>query len=95
MTAAKSGGQAEVQFEAEDGTSPLRSAEFSTDGKEWSDLVADDGIVDSPRETFTVKVRGLEPGEHVITVRAYDTAGNAGMGKAVVQVHAGGRGSGD
>jgi len=96
VTTAKSGGgQVEVQFEAEDGTSPLRSGEFSTDGKEWSDLVADDGIADSQRETFTVKVRGLGPGEHVITVRVYDTAGNAGMGKAVLDVHASGQRSGD
>ncbi|PYU97737.1 MAG: hypothetical protein DMG26_20540 [Acidobacteria bacterium] len=55
------------------------------DGKEWRDLNSDDGIVDSPRETFTVKVAKLEPGEHVITLRVYDTAGNAGVGKAVIE----------
>jgi len=79
------GGEAQIQFEAEDATSPLRSAEVSTDGKEWRDLNSDDGIVDSPRETFTVKVAKLEPGEHVITLRVYDTAGNAGVGKAVIE----------
>ena len=41
--------------------------------------------MDSPRETFTVKVAKLEPGEHVITLRVYDTAGNAGVGKAVIE----------
>jgi hypothetical protein len=85
----KSGGEAEVRFEAEDATSPLRSAEVSTDGKEWRDVNSDDGIVDSRRETFTVKVDRLGPGEHVITLRVFDTAGNAGVGKAVVHVPAG------
>jgi sugar lactone lactonase YvrE len=89
VSAASSGGQAEVQFEAEDSTSPLRSAEFSTDGKEWRDVNSDDGIVDSQRETFTVRAGNLPLGEHVIALRAYDTAGNAGIGKAVVQVRAG------
>ena len=89
LVVAKSGGQAEVHFQAEDATSPLRSADVSTDGKEWSDLTSDDGIVDSRRETFTVKVDKLSPGEHVITLRVYDTAGNAGVGKAVVRVETG------
>ncbi len=82
-------GGAEVQFQAEDATSPLRSAEASIDGKEWKDVVSDDGIVDSRVETFTVRVLKLDPGEHIITLRAYDTAGNGGAGKAVVRIPAG------
>ena len=46
--------------------------------------------MDSRRETFTVEVIGLAPGEHVVTLRAYDTAGNAGVGKAVLRVGDGG-----
>lgn len=84
-------GGAEVQFRVEDITSPLRSAETATDGKEWRDLNSDDGIVDSRLETFTVRVRDLEPGEHIIALRAYDTAGNVGVGKAVIRLAAGGR----
>jgi len=42
--------------------------------------------VDSRRETFTVRLEGLRPGEHVVTLRAYDTGGNAGIGKAVARV---------
>jgi hypothetical protein len=79
-------GSAEVLFEVEDSTSPLRSAEASTDGKDWRDLRPDDGIVDSQKETFTVKLSKLEAGEHVLSVRAYDTAGNVGVGKAILQI---------
>ena len=79
-------GAGEVLFEVEDSTSPLRSAETSTDGKEWKDLLSDDGIVDSRKETFTVRVSNLVAGEHVVSVRAYDTAGNVGVGKAVLHI---------
>ena len=76
----------EVIFEAEDSISPLRSAEMSLDGKEWKDLLSDDGIVDSRKETFTIRVSNLAAGEHVVSVRAYDTAGNVGVGKAVLHI---------
>ena len=79
-------GGVEVQFQAEDSISPLHSAEFSIDGKEWKDIYSDDGVVDTRRETFTVKAPKLAPGEHVVSLRAFDSAGNAGVGKAVVRV---------
>ncbi len=82
-------GGAEVKFQVEDATSPLRAAEFSVDGNEWRDVPSDDGIVDSRVESFTIRVQDLKPGEHIITLRAYDTVGNAGMGKAVVSITAG------
>jgi sugar lactone lactonase YvrE len=79
-------GAAEVLFEVEDSTSPLRSAETSIDGKEWKLLLSDDGIVDSQKETFTVRLSELGTGEHVVSLRAYDTAGNVGVGKAVLHI---------
>lgn len=79
-------GGVEVHFKAEDETSPLRSAEVSTDGKDWHSVYPDDGIADSRTETFTVRIENLAPGEHVITLRAYDTAGNAGLGKALIRI---------
>jgi hypothetical protein len=79
-------GGIEVQFQAEDSVSPLHSAEFSIDGKEWKDIFSDDGVVDSRRETFTVNAGKLAPGEHVVSLRAFDSAGNAGVGKAVIHV---------
>jgi hypothetical protein len=79
-------GGIEIRFRAEDETSPLKSAEVSTDGKDWHEVMADDGIVDSRTETFTVRLENPAPGEHVVTLRAYDTAGNPGLGKAVLPV---------
>ncbi len=76
----------ELRFQAESNISPLRSAEVSRDGKEWRDINSDDGIVDSRLETFTLKGLKFGPGEHVVYLRAYDMAGNVGVGKAVVEV---------
>jgi hypothetical protein len=80
------GAAAEIQFAAEDETSPLRSAEVSEDGKDWQVVLSDDGIVDSRRETFTVKLTHLTPGEHIVALRAADTSGNIGVGKVVIHV---------
>ena len=76
----------ELHFQAQSNISPLRSAEVRADGGEWRDIPSDDGIVDSRLETFTVTEFQLGPGEHVVLLRAYDTAGNVGVGKAVVRV---------
>jgi Two component regulator propeller len=80
------GNRAAVQFRVEDTTSPLHNAQSSVGGDVWQEINSDDGIIDSRIETFTIKIGNLGPGEHIITLRAYDTAGNVGVGKAVVEV---------
>lgn len=80
------GKRAIVQFRVEDTTSPLHRAQSSVGGGHWQEINSDDGIIDSRSEKFTVETGDLAPGEHVITLRAYDTAGNVGVGKAVVEI---------
>lgn len=87
---AVNGAAAEVQFSVEDSTSPLRSAESSLDGQDWHDVLSDDGVIDSLKETFTLRVSHLSPGEHILALRASDTSGNIGVGKAVIRVPGGG-----
>jgi hypothetical protein len=84
------GTTAEIRFAAEDETSPLRSAETSVDGKDWQSVLSDDGVVDSRRETFTIKLTQLAPGEHILALRASDTSGNIGVGKVVLHIPGGG-----
>lgn len=80
------GKQAVVQFSVVDTTSPLHNAQSSVGDGDWQEINSDDGIIDSRSETFTVRTGDLAPGEHVITLRAYDTAGNVGIGKAVIEI---------
>jgi len=78
--------KATVHFRAIDGESSLRRAEFSVDGGKWQMTESDDGIVDSKFEEFTIQVSDLSAGEHVITLRVYNSSGIAGLAKAVVNI---------
>jgi len=84
-------GVVEVLFSAEDSTSPLRAAETALDSQEWHDILSDDGVVDSRKERFTVKLPHLSAGEHILYLRAADTSGNIGIGKAVIRISGGGK----
>lgn len=74
-----------IQFEAQDAASILRRADYSVDAGPWVPILADDGIVDSQSETFTIRLNSNGAAEHLVTLRVRDSGGNAGLGKAVVQ----------
>jgi hypothetical protein len=74
-----------IRFEAQDAASMLRRAEYSVDAGSWVPILADDGIVDSPSETFTIRLKANGAAEHLVTLRVHDRGGNTGLGKAVVQ----------
>ena len=78
-------GHLELEVDAADKTSPLRRCEYSLDAGPWIPVEAVDGITDSPREQFHIAMDKLRPGEHLVVVRVYDTANNAGLAKVVVQ----------
>lgn len=61
-----------------DGTSPIARVEVAVDGKtDWRPLPAADGIYDTAEETVDADVSAVvQPGVHVVVVRAFDAAGN-------------------
>jgi hypothetical protein len=75
----------EVEVTAEDRASSLRRCEYSVDAGPWTPVEAADGVTDSPRESFPIRLEGFPQGEHLISVRVYDAAGNAGLAKLVVR----------
>ncbi len=75
----------EVDADVVDRTSPLRRCEYSIDAGPWVPVEAADGVTDSPREQFHIVIDKLRTGEHLLVVRAYDTANNAGLAKLVVR----------
>ncbi len=75
----------EVDFEAVDAASPLRRCEYSVDAGPWTPLEAKDGVIDSHRENLVVRLDRLSPGEHVLVLRAVDSANNAGLAKVVLR----------
>ena len=82
--ARRSNNQVAVDADVVDQTSPLRRFEYSLDAGPWTPVEAADGVTDSPREQYHIAVDGLRPGEHLLVVRAYDTANNAGLAKVVI-----------
>ena len=81
----RQGAAVELDADAVDAASPLRRAEYSVDAGPWTPLEALDGVIDSKAERFHIRVDNVPPGEHIVVVRAYDAAGNAGLAKAVVR----------
>lgn len=78
-------GAAHVEWEAMDAASPLRRAEYSLDAAGWVPVAAADGVIDSQREKFTIDLTALTPGEHLLVIRAADSANNVGVKKVVLR----------
>ena len=64
-----------------DGLGPVVRVELAIDGRlEWRPLPAADGIFDTADERVDADVSSIvPPGSHLVTVRAYDAAGNAAL----------------
>ena len=78
-------GRESASFEATDDASALAAAEYAIDAGNWIPVYPADGILDSRRESFTIPLDGLAEGEHLLTLRVRDRAGNAGLGKATIR----------
>jgi hypothetical protein len=68
----------DLRFEAADAASPIQDAEYSIDAKEWVHLEPDDGLSDSPTETYTVRLDGAPKGAYVL-VRVTDASRNVAV----------------
>ncbi len=80
-----SGGSAHVEFSAADAASPLRHCEYSLDAAGWVPVEAADGVIDSLRESFTLDLTKLAPGEHLVVIRTADSANNTGVAKVILR----------
>ena len=69
-----------------DAVGPLVAATFSLDAQESKPLQVDDGVLDGPRETFTLLLGELATGTHTLTVRVRDEAQNEGVAQSVFTV---------
>jgi hypothetical protein len=80
-----SAGAAHIEWEAADAASALRRCEYSLDAGEWVPVEAADGVIDSPREKFALDLKGLPSGEHLLVIRAADSANNTGLAKILLK----------
>jgi hypothetical protein len=78
-------GGVSIDVDADDRNGTLRRCEYSVDAGPWSPVEAADGVTDSARERFPIRIEKLAPGEHLVVIRVFDVAGNAGLAKVVVR----------
>jgi hypothetical protein len=81
----RNGDAIEIDIEATDQTSMLRRCEYSLDANPWQPVESADGVTDSTTEKFEIRIANVRPGEHLVVIRVYDQAGNAGLAKAVLR----------
>ena len=73
-----SGDRVRAVFDVEDATGRIKRADVSVDGGAWHEVFPDDGIADSPRERYSLDLLVAGPGEHTISLRAFDNSNNVG-----------------
>jgi len=85
VEASREGDRLRARAEAQDATSPLRSAEYSFDSEDWRRIDPVDEIFDTPKEEFEFTVEAAGEKAKVLMFRVTDQAGNAAVSKAVVR----------
>jgi sugar lactone lactonase YvrE len=78
-------GRARVRFTVEDSSGMIRRADVSVDSGEWRAVFPEDGIADSPRESYALELPLEGAGEHTISLRAIDGSGNVSSARVVVR----------
>ena len=81
----RNGTTAHVEWTASDTASPLRRCEYSLDANSWVPMDSIDGVIDSQNEKFALDLSALTPGEHLLVIRAADSANNTGVAKVVLK----------
>jgi hypothetical protein len=76
-TISKGEKSATLKLHVSDQLSIVGKAEYAVDSNaKWIGLVPDDLLYDTTEEDFTIAVKDLEAGEHIITVKVSDDVGN-------------------
>jgi WD40 repeat protein len=78
--------EATLWWEAKDSYSPIARVEYSLDASDWRLVYPTDRTSDSPRESYELVLRNLEPGEYTLVVRAFDQFENTASAKIIFRV---------
>ncbi|BDC49531.1 hypothetical protein F183_A18470 [Bryobacterales bacterium F-183] len=85
LNSRRNGDSIEIDVEGTDQTSMLRRCEYSIDANPWQPVESADGVTDATTERFEIRIPNVRAGEHLVVIRVYDQAGNAGLAKAVLR----------
>jgi len=82
----KRGRKYRITFQVEDDASPVASCEYSIDANPWRPVFPIDQIFDTKEESFVLETSTLSGGQHIIVVKATDTARNIGTNRLIIDV---------
>ena len=81
-------GAVALEGRAEDGMSPLSRIEVAIDDADWRTVTPEGGLADDRTLSFRAHLPKVEPGDHTVSVRAVDLAGNTATRASRVTVPA-------
>lgn len=81
-------GGASIEGAAADASGPLTRIEIAVDDGSWRTLAPEGGFADTSPLRFRVWLKDLAAGDHLVSVRAVDMAGNTATRAATVRVPA-------
>ncbi len=76
VSASREKGVPVVRLRVRDASSPLAGVEWSVNALRWTRAAAEDGMTDSPEESYRISLRPEDRGAYLL-IRATDAAGNA------------------
>ncbi|HEY2733891.1 MAG TPA: hypothetical protein VGI70_07900, partial [Polyangiales bacterium] len=65
-----------ISGRARDDQGPISKLEYSVDGIDWKLMAADDGLLDSSDEAFSLALDQLPKGPHTVMIRVSDARAN-------------------
>jgi hypothetical protein len=60
-----------------DGLGPIAKLEYAVDGGDFRPFFPTDDLLDTRDERFDLDLSSLDPGDHIVAVRAWDAGGNS------------------
>jgi len=88
FTARGEAGAVSVEGRAEDGLSPLSRIEVAIDDADWRTVTPEGGLADDRTLAFRARLPKVDPGDHTVSVRVVDLAGNTASRASRVTVPA-------
>jgi len=84
-TAMGADGRYVISGAIKDECSNIIKVQYTIDGHEWTSAYPIDGVFDSQEESFQITTKHLTPGDYTLIVNAFDSEGNIGVEKAMVE----------
>jgi len=68
-----------------DALGPITRLEYAVDGGDWRAVFPVDDLFDTENERFEIDLSSLDPGTHIVAVRATDAGGNSASSEAQIR----------